>query len=125
MDVKSNLTPYVLKNICSLNTHLSNLISNDAAIPLLNGATGSIGNLKLPYNVYLVFGYVNTTNSTWFANFPAVPSTMYPQSGDAGAKLIAVAADGTVVPVGINRQCGMTVPKTGGYWIMGIVMGES
>ena len=101
----------------------SNKIENGGLIKLLNGATGTLSYLKLPWNVYIVFGYVTAVNNTWYANFPVVPNTMYPAEG---AKLIAVSIDDySVVPSGINRSRGMTVPKAGGYWITGIVLGES
>lgn len=110
--------------ICVVNTHLqANKIENGGLIKLLNGATGTLSYLKTPYNVYLVFGYVTANSNTWYANFPVVPSSMYPQEG---AKLIAVSIDDySVVSSGINRARGMTVPKVGGYWITGIVLGES
>ena len=101
----------------------SNKIENGGLNKLLNGATGTLSYLKLPGQVYLVFGYITANTNTWYANFPAIPSNMYPTEG---AKLIAVSdTDDTVVHSGINRSRGMTVPKVGGYWITGIVFCES
>lgn len=97
-------------------------MNNYAGITLLNGATGTLAYLKMTHNVYIVFGYVSVNTNTWFANLPVAPSNMYPPEG---AKMIAIAADGTIAPISINGYAGMVAQKTGTYWIMGIVAGKS
>lgn len=111
--------------IDTLNGSLNNLhenFTNAGTIGLLNGATGTLGILKLFKTVYLIYGFVNATENKWFANFPVVPGTTY---YNQEAKLTGVDESGNVVPILINNHRGMTAPTTGKYWINGIVIGSS
>lgn len=102
-----------------LKEDVNNLIKNGGSIPLLNGAVGTLGYIKLPYEMYLIFGYVKVTGNKWFANFPAVPSTLYPNQD---AKIIGIDSSGTPCSININSYAGMTMPEDEGeYWINGII----
>ncbi len=102
-----------------LKEDVNNLIKNGGSVPLLNGAVGTLAYIKLPYEMYLIFGYVKVTGNKWFANFPAVPSTLYPNQD---AKIIGIDSSGTPCSININSYAGMTMPEDEGeYWINGIL----
>lgn len=70
------------------------------ALPLLNGAYGTLNCYRMSANLYLVAGYVNTHN-TWFCNFPVAPAGIY---AGREARITGVTDAGTVLPICINAK---------------------